>query len=191
MNYKSEKYQEFLRENLFGNEKFWIDNYIKYGPEKLQEISEIPDNLWEILFDYLVFEHDLFLKIVNQNLSFFEKFFVKNGALEIRGILKADDAKYGKAWDEVFDYLAIEKGLLCRYVLENRRKYSISLKARGGKFTRILLGLYEDKYKENWKEILGVLENILDEGTESSRILEEGLKKFSLLFNQMREQRKF
>ncbi|MBI5754298.1 hypothetical protein HZA40_04110 [Candidatus Peregrinibacteria bacterium] len=166
-----------------GREAKLIGRYIADGPTTLKEELELSDIEWRIIFDYLVFEHNLLYKTVLRASDFFQDNYVKYGMAHVRDIMNVSDDKYNLAMEVVFDFLAIANDGLYYHVLQHRDRYMIAFKARGGDFVRRILGIWKPKYEENWARILDLLLHSVCDDIFDERNFDEGLKAFSLMMN--------
>lgn len=174
---------------VWGREAKLIDRYIADGPTTLRDSLGISEEEWVVIFDNLVFDHNLLYKVVLQAKDFFQDNYVKHGMAHVRDILNVSDDKYNLVWEVVFDYLAISNDGLYYHVLQNRDRYMIAFKARGGDFVRKVLGIWKSKYEENWARILDLLLHSVCNDIFDERNFDEGLRAFSLMFNVSRQHR--
>ncbi len=178
-----------LERYAFGRESVLIDKYIANGPSSLQDEFGLSDMEWQVIFDYLVFEHNLLFKTVGANTEFFVDMYVKQGMSHLRDVLDVSEAKYDLICEVVFDLIAISNEGLYYHVLENRDRYMLAFKARGGDFVRNILGISKSKYDENWAKILDILLHAVCDSLFSGQTLDHGLRAFSYLMNGMRVHR--
>ncbi len=169
-----------------GREAKLIDRYIVDGPTALKEKMELSDEQWKVIFDHLVFEQNLLYKTVVQAKDFFLDNYIKHGMAHVREIMNAVDDSYNLPLEIVFDFLAISNDGLYYHVLQNRDRYMIAFKARGGDFVRKVLGIWKEKYEENWAKILDLLLHSVCDDIFDERNFDEGLKAFSLMMNSTR-----
>lgn len=172
-----------------GKEKELIEMYIANGPAETKKGIGVSEEEWRVVFDYLVFEKNLLYKAVIASADFFNQEYVKNGMTRVREILDVVDAKYDQMATLVFDFVAIANEGLYFHVLEHRDKYMNVMRQRGGDFVRKVLGVWGEKYEENWAKVLdfllkGVCDDIFTEQT-----FDHGLRAFSRIMNCKREQR--
>ncbi|MEK7085496.1 MAG: hypothetical protein AAB953_00585 [Patescibacteria group bacterium] len=172
-----------------GKESNLIERYIKDGQTALREEFGLSEEEWTVIFDYLIFDHNLLYKAVMQASDFFVENYVKHGMTHVREILNINDTKYDVIWEVVFDFLAISNEGLYYHVLEHRDRYMIAFKARGGDFVRKVLGIWKEKYEEHWAKILDLLLYSICNEFISDQNFEHGLRAFSYLMNGMRENR--
>lgn len=169
-----------------GREAKLIDRYIADGPTSLKEKMELSDEQWKVIFDHLVFEQNLLYKTVVQAKDFFLDNYIKHGMAHVREIMNAVDDSYNLPLEIVFDFLAIANDGLYYHVLQNRDRYMIAFRARGGDFVRKVLGIWKEKYEENWARILDLLLHSVCDDIFDERNFDEGLKAFSLMMNSTR-----
>lgn len=172
-----------------GKENNLIEAYIVAGPSALRKTLGVNKKEWKVIFDYLIFENKLLNKCVETNLDFFVDLFAKFGMAHVRAIFEIESSKYDHVVKEVFDLVAIDNEGLYLNVLQNRKKYLLAFKARGGEYLRVILGIVEEKYDECYGKILDVLLNAACDGLFSERNLDHGLKNFSMMMNSLREHR--
>lgn len=170
-----------------GKENSLVEEYIKDGPTALWLKIGLSEDEWRVVFDYLVFEHNLLYKTVAYSGEFFLGQYIKHGMSHVREILDVTNTKYDVIFEVIVDFLAISKEGLYFHVLEHRDRYMIALRARGGDFVRKVLGIWKEKYDEAWAKILDVLLNACCDAIFSKRTFENGLESFVRLMNVMRE----
>ncbi|MBD3360959.1 hypothetical protein GF366_04125 [Candidatus Peregrinibacteria bacterium] len=172
-----------------GNEYELIEKYIKEGPTFLKEKLGLSNEEWTLVFDYLVFEHNLLYKCITRNADFFIQEYVKDGTTYIREILDIIPPKYDMPFEVVFDFLAISNDGLYYHVIENRDKYLNALRARGGDFVRKVLGIWRRKYDETWERVLNFLLKTVCKTIFSEQTLDRGIEAFSKIINGVRVHR--
>jgi hypothetical protein len=173
-----------------GHEDKLIERYIMEGPTSLLEDLGVDDAQWEVIFDCLVFDHNLLYKTVTHSIDFFLEAYILNGIGHVRGILDIEDDKYDAIFMVVKDLIMISHEGLYLHVLENRDRYMTALKARGTDFVRKILGIFDEKYDQSWERVLDILFNAVCEGMFSENTYERGVQHFSLMFNALREHRR-
>jgi hypothetical protein len=178
-----------IESRVKGKEDALIEAYIMAGPTATKVSMGVSAAEWEVVFDYLVFEHNMLYKAVTDSGDFFIDAFVKFGMSHVREILDAKDAKYDSVIEQIFDFIAISNDALYAHVLQHRSKYMTAFRARGGDFTRKVLGIWKEKYDENWERILNVLLNACCDAIFTQNTFEHGLKAFSMIVNGEREHR--
>ena len=172
-----------------GRENVLVERYIEDGPEVIQEDLGLLDEQWKVVFDYLVFGHNLLYKCVVQNSSFFVEEFVRGGACKVREMLCIENDMYDMIWDILFDFIAIANEGLYYHVLQHRDRYMVAFRARGSDFVRKVLGVWKAKYEENWAQILDILLNAVCDSLFSEQTFDHGLRSFSMIMNKTREHR--
>jgi len=172
-----------------GREDQLIQAYVVAGPTALLKALKIKDAKWQVIFDYLVFEHGLLDKCISQNIGFFVDLYVKFGINHIRSIFEVEAKKYDFPMESVFDFIAVKNEGLFLNVLQNRARYSLAFKARGENFLRTILGILDEKYDQVWGMVLDILLNAVCDGLFSERTLEHGLKNFAMMMNGVRDHR--
>lgn len=172
-----------LERYVRGREAKLIDRYISDGPTALKEEMELSDEEWKVLFDHLVVEHNLLYKTVVQAKDFFFDNYVKHGMAHVRELMDVVDDSYNLPLEIVFDFLAISNDGLYYHVMQNRDRYMIAFKARGGDFVRKVLGIWKEKYEENWARILDLLLHSVCDDIFDETNFDYGLKAFSAMMN--------
>ncbi len=178
-----------LQKFVNGRESFLIESFIVHGPESLKDYLEANDQEWELIFEYLVFEHNLIYRCVASNLEFFTENYIQFGMSKLREILNVTDLKFDAVWEPIFDLIAIANEGLGYHVMEHRERYVIAFKARGADFVRKVLGLWKDKYDDSWSTILDIMLNAVCEKIFSENTFDRGLQAFTRLVNDKREHR--
>jgi len=166
-----------------GRESTLVDRYIADGPTVLKEELGVSDEDWRVIFDHLVFGFNLLYKAVVQAQDFFREAYIKHGMAHVREIMDVVDDKYNLPLEVVFDFLAIANDGLYYHVLQNRDRYIIAFKARGGDFIRKVLGVWKEKYEENWSRILDLLLHSVCADVFNETNFEYGLRAFSAMMN--------
>jgi len=169
-----------------GNEDILINKFIQDGPSQIKLEFNLKDDEWLIVFDYLVFEHNLLYKTVLKNSDFFVDIYIKYGISHVREVLDIADKKYDLVFEVVFDYIIGACDALCLHVLENRDECFNILEKNGGEFLRNHLGISKGKYDSLWEKVLNVLLNVYCENANSEQNFNSGLKAFALLMNETR-----
>lgn len=173
-----------------GRESALIEQYIDLGPEAMKKEMGLSEDVFKVMFDHLVFAHNLLYKTVMANTEFFLESYVNFGMTHVREILNVLDDKYDKIFEVVFDYLVISFEGLKHHVVNHRSRYMAAMKEHGSDFVRKVLGVWDSKYDENWREVLELLLNGVCEDIFDERNAEANIKAFSLLMNQKREHRR-
>lgn len=172
-----------------GKEAFLIESYILNGPTELSEKIGVGQFEWQIIFDYLVFEHNLLYKCITYSSDFFLDLYIKHGMEHIREILDVTGKKYDAILEVVFDFLSISKEGFYYHFLQHRDKYAFIFKVRGGDVLRKVLGITKNKYDEHWGSVLDLLLNTVCEELFTDQTFDKGLRAFAYLLNGMREHR--
>jgi len=180
---------QILEAYVKGNEDFLINKFIQDGPSQIKLELNLKDSEWLVIFDCLVFEHNLLYKTVLKNTEFFVDAYVKYGMDHARSILDVSDNKYDLVWEVVFDYIVGACDALYLHVLEKRDYCFEILENKGGQALRNSLGISKGKYDVLWEKVLTVLLNVYCENATSEQNFSSGLKAFSLLMNESRVQR--
>ncbi len=166
-----------------------IDRYVQDGATVLSEELGLSEVEWQVVFDYLVFERNLLYKCVIRNRDFFVSEYIKYGISHIREVLNVVNEKYDTIFSTVFDFIVISNDALYLHVMENRERYATALKARGSDFVRKVLGVWHEKYTENWQKVLDLLLHAVCDSIFSETTFDHGLTAFSRIFNNVREHR--
>ncbi|MFA5948158.1 MAG: hypothetical protein WC806_04255 [Candidatus Gracilibacteria bacterium] len=171
----------------YGKEDFLIEKYIKDGPEALKDHLGTDDESFSVIFDHLVFEHNLLYKAVLKAEDFFVDEYVKYGISHVRNILDIEDSKYNLIFESCKDFILICHDGLYLHVLNNRDKYLLALKARGENFLRVLLNIHHKRYDGIFKIVFDVLNNSCADGMLNMVGFERGISIFNNIFNKGRE----
>jgi hypothetical protein len=178
-----------LARYVVGRENALIEKYISAGPTALREDLGLNEEQWTSIFDHLVFKTNMLDVCVKNSKDFFQEQFIKHGATHLREVLNIVESKYNKVWERIFDFIAVANDALYHHVLEHRDRYIVAFRARGGDFIRKVLGIWKDKYEENWAMILNLLLHGVCDGLFSENTYEHGMRKFTQIVNGMRVHR--
>jgi hypothetical protein len=178
-----------IQRYVVGRENALIEKYILDGPTALREDIGLDESQWISIFDYLVFNTNMLSVCVKNSAEFFQEQYVKHGTSHLREILNIVEDKYNGVWEMIFDFIGIANEGLYHHVLEHRDRYIVAFRARGGDFIRKVLGIWKDKYEENWAKILDLLLHGVCDGLFSENTYEHGLRKFTQIVNGMRVHR--
>ncbi|MFA5820866.1 MAG: hypothetical protein WC873_02060 [Candidatus Gracilibacteria bacterium] len=178
-----------LERFVSGREAGLIERYIMDGPMAMKVEMGVSEAQWRVIFDYLVFEHNLLYKLVASNVEFFSDFYVRHGVAGLRELLDIEAGYYNQVFEAVFDFLAIAHDGLRLHILENREKYLLALKARGIHYLKKILNVDKAKYEESWLHVLEFLLSAACEAMFSEQSYEHGVRAFSMLVNGTREHR--
>jgi len=139
-----------------------IRNYLEYGPDGLRRKLDVKsDELWEIIFDYLVFEKEVVRYCVRNNSVYIHDLFVEHGPVAIK-----------KAFSLMNDKYEDEK------IYQGKSSY-----------IRKDLCIEKNKYEHVWGEVLDILLNVVATQAFTYSAFEHGISLFSKLYNQGRVQR--
>ncbi len=172
-----------------GKENSLIERYIKDGPSQLKEEMSVSDEEWRVIFDYLVFEHNLLYKTVTQAIEFFSDAYIEYGMTHVRDILDINNAKYDVPFEVAFDLVAMSQEGLYYHVLQHRERYLMAFKARGADFVRKVLGIWKSKYDEHWTQIMDLFLHSVCDDFFFEQNCEQGLRLFSHMMNVARKHR--
>jgi hypothetical protein len=187
MDHKTEK--TFIESVVKGNETSLINSYIEKGPAALIQELSVSQQEWDVVFDYLVFNHNLLYKVVVNNTDFFLEGYIENGFAHTRKILNVEAEKYDMVCKLIFDFIAISNGGLRLHVIEHKDKYMDALKEHGGDFVRKVLYIWDKKYEKYWEEILDSLLSDFCFNIFTEQTLEKGISLFTGLVNMKRQHR--
>lgn len=172
-----------------GRENDLIERYIQDGPQKVKQGLKATDAEWQVVFDHLVFDHNMIYKCVIANEEFFTDIYIKQGMAKIRDILGIVEEKYNCFAEMIFEKVAIVNGGLYKHVLEHLDRYSSVAKTRGGDFVRKVLYLNKSKYKQHWKEVLDVLLQSFCNNYLAEQNFDKAMNLFMNMVNGSREHR--
>lgn len=184
-----QKKNQIIERYVSGQESLLIEAYILDGPSELRSKLGVSEGDFQIIFDYLVFEHNLLYKCVTHSCDFFLENYIKHGVAHLREILDVTEKKYDLIWEVVFDFLAISREGLYYHFLEHKDRYVVIFKARGADFLRRTLGITKGKYNEHWAKILDTILGAFCQELFTEQSFEHGLRVFSALINGMRVHR--
>ena len=187
MGHKTEK--TFIESVVKGNETSLINSYIEKGPAALIQELSVSQEEWDVVFDYLVLNHNLLYKVVVNNTDFFLEGYIENGFAHTRKILNVEAEKYDMVCKLIFDFIAISNGGLRYHLIEHKDKYMDALKEHGGDFVRKVLYIWDKKYDKHWEEILDSLLSDFCFNVFTHQTLEKGIGLFTALVNMKREHR--
>jgi hypothetical protein len=167
-----------------------INFYLVNGPSKLRTKLDIQDDdIWEIIFDYLVCEKDVIKLCVRNNPEYIHDVFSEQGPKELRENFAINDRKYDIEWEYVMDYIGVSRGALYDYVNNNIGEFrALIYKGKTGKI-RELLCINKEKYDYVWENILDILLGAVSTQMFTYSMFEQGLHIFSNLYNQGRKHR--
>ena len=167
-----------------------IHNYLEHGPDGLRKKLDVEsDRLWEVIFDYLVFEKEVVKHCARNNSAYIHNLFVEHGPANIKKAFNLTDKKYEDIWEYLLDYVGVSRGALYEYVTENSSKYREKIYSGQCLSIRDELCIEKDKYEYVWGEILDVLLNVVSTDAFTHSAFEHGIELFSKLYNQGRVQR--
>lgn len=178
-----------LERYVVSRESDLISMYIADGPTEMREKLALNDAEWLIIFDHLVFQHNLLFKALIKNVDFFKDLYIKHGMAHIREIMDVLDEKYDPMVTLLFDFIAVAHGGLAFHVMEHRDRYVEALWDHGGDFVRNVLYLADEKYEESWAKVLDILLHATCEDICDKYAFDNALKAFSSMANSMREHR--
>lgn len=167
-----------------------INRYLEYGPDELRKKLNVEsDGLWEVIFDYLVFEKEVVKHCVRNSSAYIHNLFVEKGPVLMRKAFSLENEKYDDIWEYVMDYIGVSRGALYEYVTENAAKYRDKISSGKCMSLRDELCVKKNKYERVWGEILDILLHAVSTEAFTHSAFEHGLGLFSKLYNQGRIQR--
>ncbi len=181
--------REIIEKYVLGKEEKLIQSFIEDGPTAVKIMLGVSEFQWQVIFDYLTFNHDLLRKCFEVCAEFFTDLYVRYGKKHVRAVLDLQDKKYDDVFNEAFDYSLVDCEGLYMHVLHGREKYLLALKARGSEYLRNLLTVSAEKYNSLWEQILDLLLNAQCEAIMSEAAYERGIKGFCMMMNRNREHR--
>ncbi|MBD3156417.1 hypothetical protein GF369_01180 [Candidatus Peregrinibacteria bacterium] len=167
-----------------------ISHYLEHGPEGLRTTLGITsDRLWDVIFDYLVFEKEVVKYCTRNNSAYIHSLFAEHGPRAIRSAFQLNGDKYEDIWEYVMDYIGISRGALYEYVSEKSSLYREHIYRGECLSLRKDLAIEKDKYEHVWGEVLDLLLNAVSTDAFTHSAFEHGLHLFSTLYNRGRKQR--
>ncbi|MCD6109579.1 hypothetical protein J7J83_02375 [bacterium] len=167
-----------------------VHNYLEYGPDGLREKLNVKSNeLWKVIFDYLVFEKEVVKHCVRNNTAYIHNLFVEHGPTAIKEAFGLEDKRYEDIWEYIMDYIGISRGALYEYVTEHAGVYRGKIYHGKSSTIREDICIQKNKYERVWGEILNILLNAVSTRTFTYSAFEHGISLFSKLYNQGRIQR--
>jgi len=161
-----------------------MDYYIKHGPFALKEKLNIKDNdLWNIVFDYLVIEKEAVKYCVRMHCDFVSNIYINNGPMILRQNFCIQDPKYNDIWEYVTDYIGISKGAVYEHISKNIENYKSLIHSGQASLIRKNLGLERNKYNQVWEEVLDLLLECVSLENYDFGMFDHALKLFSNLYN--------
>ncbi len=164
--------------------------YLENGPRELKKKLDIGnEEVWQIVFDYLMFEKEAVKVCVKKNADYIKEIFVNKGPEFLRNSFNIMDSKYDDVWEYVMDFIGVSHGAIYEFV----NKDSLRLKSliRNGKAGEIreILYLNKRKYNKVWEEILDLLLECISFDNFTYNQFEQGLRFFTNLYNNGRKHR--
>ncbi len=167
-----------------------VSNYLEHGPDGVRNMLGITsDRLWEVVFDYLVFEKEVVKHCARNNSPYIHALFAEHGPCAIRSAFQLTGEKYEDVWEYVMDYIGISRGALYEYVTEKSSLYRKQIYSGECLSLRKDLLIEKDKYEHVWGEVLDLLLNAVSTHAFTHSAFEHGLNLFSTLYNRGRKQR--
>lgn len=180
-----------LERYYYGREEFIIRRYLVEGPDVLVSSLGLNADEWAVIFEKLVFEHNILYKCVINSLDFFVDLFIRYGNDHLRKILNVRSSSYDGAWyEQVFDLVAVSNEGLKFHVLENKSKYTGLLVSGRGDELRAKFGILGLRYNGLWEEVLDILLNSACEEIFSGRSFDHAISAFCRSYSSSRAHRK-
>lgn len=164
--------------------------YLNEGPANLKKRLEIRDaELWQIVFDYLVFEKNAVKVCTKKNTNYIHNIFAEKGPNHIKKALYLDDSKYESTFEEVLDFIGIARGAIYEYVRNNSHYFQDLIRNGKAEQIRTELGLSKLKYDGVWEEILDILLESVSFTNFTHSMFEQGLRFLTNMYNAGRTHR--
>lgn len=165
-------------------DKKLLQYYLNNGPEKLKEKLEVGDNdVWQIIFNYLVFEKDAVRVCFKKNTNYMHSIFAEKGPKHMRRAFQLEGPKYDLIWEELLDFIGIARGALFEYVRNDSNRYQDLIRKGKAEQIRTELGLNKLKYNNVWEEILDLLLECVSFDNFTYSMFEHGLRFFTNMYN--------
>lgn len=172
-----------------GREDEMIERYIVDGPSQLKADLALNEDQWRVVFDALVFDHNMLYRCVAGNAEFFVDIYVKHGFTHVREVLDTVDEKYNTVLAMIFDLIAISHDGLFNHVLYHRERYMTAFRTHGSDFLRKILGIWHERYNEYWMRVLDFMLKTVCDNLFSQQTYDHGLKAFAEIFSRGRVHR--
>ncbi|MFC1810565.1 hypothetical protein ACFLZH_03635 [Patescibacteria group bacterium] len=166
--------------------KYYLDN----GPYELKKKLDVGnEEIWKIIFDYLVYEKDAVKICVKKNSEYVRDIFINKGPKALRKSFYLDSPEYDDIWQYIMDYIGIASGAIYVYVNKNASYYQNLI--RNGKASQIRksLELQKPKYDSVWEDILDILLECISFTNFTHCQFEQGIRFFTNLYNSGRKHR--
>lgn len=166
--------------------KFYLEN----GPIELKKKLDIgSDEVWQIVFEYLMYEKEAVKVCVKKNTEYIKQIFINKGPEFLRNSFNITDSKYDDVWEFVMDFIGISHGAIFEYVNKDSIKFkSLIRNGKAGKI-RDCLYLTRKKYNKVWEEILDLLLECISFDNFTHAQFEQGIRFFTNLYNNGRQHR--
>jgi hypothetical protein len=183
---QKDKIYRFL--NKYGSKL--VDLYIEKGPTELRDHLGIKsDDIWKIVFHYLVKEKEAVKYCVRKHADYIHELFAEKGPKMIRKIFQITEEIYDDEWGYVMDYIGISRGALYEYVNNNKDEFrDLIYKGKSAKIREILC-IVNEKYSHTWETILDMLLECIATDVYTYNTYEQGLSMFIRFYNQGRKHR--
>lgn len=164
--------------------------YLNEGPAKLKKRLEIRDDeLWRIVFDYLIFEKNAVNVCTKKNTNYIHSIFAEKGPNHIKKAFYLDNSKYESTFEEILDFIGIARGAIYEYVRNNSHYFQDLIRNGKAERIRIELGLEKLKYDGVWEEVLDILLECVSFKNFTYSMFEQGLRFFTNMYNTGRTHR--
>lgn len=171
-------------------DKKLLNYYLNNGPERLKQAIDVGDNeLWQIIFDFLVFEKNAVRICFKRNSNYIQSIFAEKGPKHMRAAFKLNDSKYDQVWEEFLDFIGIARGALFEYVRNESNHFKDKIKSGKAEEIRTELGLNKLKYSNVWEEVLDLLLECVSFENFNFNMYEHGLRFFTNMYNTGRKHR--
>jgi hypothetical protein len=167
-----------------------LNLYIEKGPSELREKLGIQsDDVWKIVFHYLVREKEAVKHCVRMHSEYIHELFAEKGPNMIRKVFEITEEIFDDEWEYVMDYVGISRGALYEYVSENKEKFrDLIYNGRSSKI-RETLCIDKEKYNRTWETILDMLLECVATDVYTYNMYEQGISMFTRFYNEGRKHR--
>lgn len=171
-------------------DKKLVDFYLDKGPYELRKKLDIKeDDLWKMVFDYLLYEKRIVRVCVKQNAEYIHEMFADKGPETIRKSFRLTEDEYDEEWEYIMDYIGISRGAIYEYASNNLSDFrSLIYHGKPSKI-RGVLGIDKPKYDKVWEDILDLLLESVSTDAYTYSMFEQGIRMFSSLYNNGRVHR--
>lgn len=178
-----------IRQIVERRERELCEELYKYGPDYLKNTIESRGGDFRKVYDILIFKQHIIKKIVLAHLNFFIDLVGESGPNIMRKIFQIEDSKYDAVFEQLFDIVAVSGGGIYAYLVVAEDELAQKVKERGAISIRQELGMVAAKYDEIWLEILDRLVGKFCDDYGDERVIENGLRHFTMMVNGARQHR--